>query len=59
MYEVSNKGNVKSIDRIIEDCIGRKKLYKGKILKKKSLYMDIIKYLYIKMVKQNYFLFIG
>lgn len=36
MYEISNKGNVKSIDRIIEDCIGRKKLYKGKILKKEK-----------------------
>ena len=32
-YEVSNMGNVRSVDRLIEDKLGRKRFWKGKPLK--------------------------
>lgn len=33
LYEVSNQGRVRSLDRIIIDEIGRNRLYKGRIMK--------------------------
>lgn len=33
LYQVSNLGRVRSLDRTIIDSIGRKRLYKGKLLK--------------------------
>lgn len=32
MYEVSNKGRIRSLDRLITDTLGRKHFYNGKIL---------------------------
>jgi predicted XRE-type DNA-binding protein len=32
IYQVSNLGNVRSLDRVIEDSMGRKRKYKGKVL---------------------------
>lgn len=32
-YQVSNPGRIRSLDRTITDSIGRKRLYKGRILK--------------------------
>lgn len=49
-YEVSNLGRVKSLDRIIIDSKGRKRLFEGKIMKLKS---DRYGYLYVSLNKNG------
>ena len=46
-YQVSNLGRIRSLDRTITDSIGRKRLYKGRILKQMidgSGYFEVLLY---------------
>ena len=50
LYEVSNMGRVRSLDRIIIDSKGRKHPFEGKIMKLQS---DRYGYLYISLNKNG------
>lgn len=49
-YQVSNKGNVKSLDRIVNSCYNSKQIRKGKILK---LWPDKKGYLRVSLSKNG------
>lgn len=53
LYQISNYGNVRSLDRYVNGNNGSKTLKKGVVLKNKLPIKGIMMLVYIRMVKLN------